>query len=347
MKIKINNKLFIDDSKPPLIIAEISGNHNGKKSRFLKLVKSACNNGADLIKIQTYEAKDMTLIKKDKYLKINHGIWKGKYLSDLYEKACTPFSWHEEAFKIAKKYKKTIFSSPFSIRGVDFLEKLNVPLYKIASFEITDLNLIDYIASKKKPIIISTGMAEINEVERAIKVIKKYHEKIIILHCVSNYPTLLKDTNLKRIQLLKKKFKNYSIGLSDHTDNIYSSIASVALGVSVIEKHYNIDKLKTTDSLFSINSTMLRNLKNITNDIHESLKKNKEEIFYKKNYIFRRSLFSKKNIEKNEKISLQNIQALRPLVGIKAEKIFNIIGLRTKKKIAKNQPIFFRDLSHK
>jgi len=347
MKIKITKKLIIDEKKPPLIIAEISGNHKGKKSRFLQLIRSACENGADLIKIQTYEPKDITLLKKEKYLKITHGIWKGKYLKDLYEKACTPFSWHKEAFDIAKKYKKTIFSSPFSIRGVDFLEKLKVPLYKIASFEITDLNLIDYIASKKKPIIISTGMAEINEVERAIKIIKKYHKKIIILHCVSNYPTLLKDTNLKRIQLLKKRFKNYSIGLSDHTNNIYSSIASVALGVSVIEKHYNIDNIKTPDSLFSINSIMLRDLKNISNDIHESLKKNKKKIFYKKNYVFRRSLFSKKNIEKNEKISLKNIQALRPLVGIKSEKIFNIIGLRTKKKILKDQPIFFRDLSRK
>ncbi len=347
MKIKINKKLVIDEKKPPLIIAEISGNHNGKKSRFLKLVKSACKNGADLIKIQTYEAKDITLIKKEKYLKINHGIWKGKYLKDLYEKACTPFSWHDEAFKIAKKYKKIIFSSPFSIRGVDFLEKLNVPLYKIASFEITDLNLIDYIASKKKPIIISTGMSEIDEIERAIKIIKKYHKKIIILHCVSNYPTEVKDTNLKRIHLLKKKFKNFSIGLSDHTNNIYSSIASIPLGVSVIEKHYNIDNIKTPDSLFSIDPTMLQNLKNISQNIHESLRKNNNNKISKKNYVFRRSLFAKKDIKKNEKISLQNIISLRPIVGIKSENIFDIINTRAKKKIIKDQPIFFHDLSHK
>ena len=138
--------MIIDRDKPPLIIAEISGNHNGSKSRFLKLVKNACKNGADLIKIQTYEPEDITLLKRKKYLKINHGIWKGKYLKDLYKKACTPYSWHQEAFKIAKQNKKIIFSSPFSIKGVDFLEKLKVPLYKIASFEITDLRLIDYIA---------------------------------------------------------------------------------------------------------------------------------------------------------------------------------------------------------
>ena len=344
MKIKINNKIIIDKNKPPLIIAEISGNHNGSKSRFLKLVENACKNGADLIKIQTYEPEDITLLKRERYLKINHGIWKGKYLKDLYKKACTPYSWHQEAFKIAKKNKKIIFSSPFSIKGVDFLEKLKVPLYKIASFEITDLNLIDYIASKKKTIIISTGMAEIKEIQRAVKIIKRYHKKIIILHCVSNYPTKVKDTNLKRINLLKRKFKNYNIGLSDHTNDIYASVAAITLGVSVIEKHFNIDNLKTPDSLFSINPIMLKKLKNISLGIHKSLYKNTKNKISKKNLKFRRSLFTKKDIKKNQKISLENIISLRPLVGIKSENIFKIIGKRTKKNIYKDQPIFYRDL---
>ena len=189
-----NYKLGFSYKKPPLIIAEISGNHNGSKLRFLKLVKKACESKADLIKIQTYEPNDITLSSKSSSYKIKKGIWKGKYYFDLYKKACTPYSWHEEAFKIAKKNKKIIFSSPFSIRAVDFLEKLNVPIYKLASFEITDLNLINYIASKNKPIIISTGMASINEIRRAIKIIEKHHNKIIILHCISNYPTKLKDT---------------------------------------------------------------------------------------------------------------------------------------------------------
>ena len=344
MKIKINNKIIIDRDRPPLIIAEISGNHNGNKSRFLKLVKNACKNGADLIKIQTYEPGDITLLKRKKYLKINHGIWKGKYLKDLYKKACTPYSWHQEAFKIAKQNNKIIFSSPFSIKGVDFLEKLKVPLYKIASFEITDLKLIDYIASKKKPIIISTGMAEIEEIQKAIKIIKKYHKKIIILHCVSNYPTEIKDTNLKRISLLKKKFKGFSIGLSDHTNNIYSSIAAIPLGISVIEKHFNIDNLKTPDSLFSINSRMLKSLKKISLDIHESLYKDKKNRISKENIKFRRSLFANRNIKKNQKILSEDVISLRPLVGIKSENIFKIIGKNAKKNINKDQPIFYRDL---
>ena len=149
MIIKIKN-IKIGYNYPPVIIAEISGNHNGSKKNFLRLIKSACLNGADLIKVQTYEPKDITLKGKSRHFYIKNGIWKNNHLWDLYKKACTPFHWHQEAFKIAKKYKKLIFSSPFSIRAVDLLESLNCQLYKIASFEITDLKLIRYIASKKK-----------------------------------------------------------------------------------------------------------------------------------------------------------------------------------------------------
>jgi len=270
------NNLNFSYKKPPLIIAEISGNHNGNKSRFLKLIEKACKSGADLIKIQTYEPEDITLSKRKKFLKIKKGIWKGKYFFDLYKKACTPYRWHHSAFKIAKKYKKIIFSSPFSIKAVDFLEEFNVPVYKIASFEITDYNLINYIASKKKPIIISTGMASIKEIKSAIKIIEKYHKKIIILHCVSNYPTKIKDTNLKKINILKQKFKKYHIGLSDHTDNIFSSIASIPLGVCAIEKHFTIDSQKTPDSLFSIGPKMMKDLKDSSVELFESLNKHKE-----------------------------------------------------------------------
>ena len=340
---KINKTLSIGYNKPPLIIAEISGNHKGIKSRFLKLVESACKNGADLIKIQTYEPEDITVIKKEKYLKINHGLWKGKYLKDLYQEACTPYSWHKQAFKIAKKYNKILFSSPFSMKGVDFLEKFKVPLYKISSFEITDLNLINYIATKKKPIIISTGMASLNEIKNAINIIKKHHNKIIILHCVSNYPTNLKDTDLKRINLLKKRFKHASIGLSDHTNDIYSSIVSIGLGVSIIEKHYNIGNVKTPDSSFSIDEKMLRTLKKTSVDIYSSLKKKNIKIS-KKNFFFRRSIFAKKNLKKGDVITDKNITSLRPVIGIKSEKFFDIIGRKVNKKILKDNPIFFNDL---
>ena len=339
-----NDKLDFSYKKPPKIIAEISGNHNGSKSRFLKLVKKACESDADLIKIQTYEPKDITVSKKNELYKIKKGIWKGKYYFDLYRKACTPYAWHKEAFKIAKRYKKIIFSSPFSIRAVDFLEKLNVPIYKIASFEITDYNLINYIASKKKPIIISTGMANINEIKNAIKVIEKYHKKIIILHCVSNYPTETKDTNLIKINFLKKKFKKYLIGLSDHTNNIFSSVASIPLGIVTIEKHFNLDKKKTPDSAFSIGPKMLRELKKTSLEIFESLNKQKSTQIFNKNIKFRRSIYAKFDIIKNEKITNKNINVLRPKIGICASQYFKVLGKKVKRKIKANEPLFTHHL---
>ena len=343
MKTKSNNFNF-SYKKPPLIIAEISGNHNGSKSRFLRLIEKACKSGADLIKIQTYEPDDITLKSKNPNFRIKDGVWKGKYLQSLYEKACTPYKWHYSAFRIAKKYKKIIFSSPFSIKAVDFLEKFNVPIYKIASFEITDYNLINYIASKKKPIIISTGMATLNEIKNAIKIIEKHHKKIIILHCVSNYPTKIEDAHLNRINFLKQKFKNYKIGLSDHTNNIFTSIASIPLGICVIEKHFNIDKIKTPDSSFSINPKMLNDLKQISKKIFINYNKKHKTKNIQKNIKFRRSIFAKKDIYKDEKISLDNTISLRPLIGLGADKIFKIIGKRANKNIYKNSPIFSNDL---
>ncbi len=340
----LKSNLNFSYKKPPLIIAEISGNHNGNKSRFLKLIEKACKSGADLIKIQTYEADDITLKNNNSNFRIKDGIWKGKYLHYLYRKACTPYKWHQSAFKLTKKYKKILFSSPFSIKAVDFLEKFNVPIYKIASFEITDYNLINYIASKKKPIIISTGMATLKEIKNAIKIIEKHHKQIVILHCVSNYPTEIEDANLNRINFLKKEFKNYKIGLSDHTDNIFTSVASISLGVCVIEKHFNIDGAKTPDSSFSIGPKMLDNLKQISTKIFLSFNKKQKAKNIKKNIRFRRSIFAKKDIYKGEKISLDNTICLRPLIGLGAEKIFKTIGKRANKNIYKNSPIFKRDL---
>ncbi len=341
---KINKQTKISYNSAPLIIAEISGNHGGNKKRFINLIKSACKNGADLIKIQTYEPKDITLNIKNINFKIKKGIWKNKYLWDLYKDAHTPYAWHKEAFSIAKKYNKIIFSSPFSIRAVDFLEKLNVPIYKVASFEITDHNLINYIASKNKPIIISTGMASINEIGRAIKIIEKHHNKIIILHCISNYPTKLKDTFLKNINYLKHKFKKYPIGLSDHTNNIYSSIASIPLGIVAIEKHFNIDNKKTPDSSFSISPEMMKNLKKISLDIFESTNKDKKLKILNKNLYLRRSIYTRKNIGKNEKISPKNIISLRPKIGICSSQYYKILGKRIKKNTKANQPLFKNNL---
>ena len=344
--IRISKNVSFDKKDAPKIIAEISGNHGGNKKKFLSLIKSACINGADLIKIQTYEPKDITLNKNYGKFVIKSGIWKNKKLWDLYKRACTPFSWHYEAFKLAKKYKKIIFSSPFSIRAVDHLEKLNCKIYKIASFEITDLKLINYIASKKKPIIISTGMANFSEINRAIKEIKKYHKKIIILHCVSSYPTPLSKIDLKRINFLKKKFKGFCIGVSDHTDDIHSSIAATQHEVVVIEKHFKLNnKTKSADSSFSITPKKLKNLKKIILDLHESKKKNIGIEKISKN--LRRSIFVSKLIKKNCKITRENIDTLRPKIGMCASNFFKVLGKRVKKNMSPGQPIFQTDIFFK
>lgn len=342
--IKLNSKISLSYNNEPKIIAEISGNHGGSKKKFLKLIKSACLNGADLIKIQTYEPEDITLNKNYGKFIVKNGIWKNQKLWNLYRKACTPFSWHKEAFELAKKYKKIIFSSPFSIRAVDLLESLGCKIYKIASFEITDVKLIHYIASKKKPIIISTGMANLREIVKAINIIEKYHSKIIILHCVSSYPTKLENINLQRIEILKKKFPKYLIGLSDHTDDIYSSIAATQLNVVVIEKHFKISNFdKTADSSFSLTPKKLMDLKDITFKISKS-KKNANKNVESISFNLRRSIFAKNNLKKNQKITKDNIETLRPFIGICASRYFDIIGKKIKKDLKRGDPIFSKDL---
>lgn len=342
--IKINNNLTFAYNKPPVIIAEISGNHGGNKKKFLKLIKSAFMNGADLVKIQTYEPQDITINKKREIFKIKSGIWKKKYLWDLYQEAHTPFKWHKDAFKIAKKYNKVLFSSPFSIRAVNLLEKFNCQIYKIASFEITDLKLIKYIASKNKPIIISTGMASFKEISLALIEIRKFHNKIIIMHCVSSYPTKLEDINLKRINKLKKIYNSCLIGLSDHTEDIISSLLSIPHKVVAIEKHFKLNnKNQTVDSTFSITPKELNKLKSNSLSVYNSYKK-KPKKSEKISIKLRRSIYAKEDIEKNSILSEKNIDTYRPFVGICASKYFKVLGTRTTKKIKAGNPIFGKDL---
>jgi len=341
--IKINKNISIRKEKRPLVIAEISGNHNGTKKSLLNHIRIAAKNGADMIKMQTYEPRDITIKSFDKKFKIKEGIWKNQTLWNLYKKAHTPFSWHKEAFNLAKKLNITLFSTPFSKRAVDLLEKFNVKLYKIASFEITDLELIEYVARKNKPIIISTGMANLKEIKRAINCIKKYHSKIIILYCVSGYPAKEEDANLNTIKKFKKIFKNFNIGLSDHTDDIYTSLAATTLGVCLIEKHFIISKkVKTSDEKFSIDTEQLRKLKQGIDKIHLSLGKEKigAKKIEKSSLKFRRSIFAIEDIKKGEKFSRLNIGNLRPKIGIGSENFSKLIGKKSLKFYKKDSAIF-------
>ncbi len=341
MKIKINSRIEFSTNKPPLIIGEISGNHNGSKKNFLDLIKIASDNGADIVKIQTYEPKDITINSKAPKLKIKGGLWHNKTYWDLYKKACTPLNWHYDAFNLAAKKGITLFSTPFSLRAAKLLKSFKAPLYKIASLEITDLRLIELIASFKKPIIISTGASTLIEVKNAINLIRKYHNKIIILHCVSGYPTRIEDANINRIKYLQSNFKNNMIGLSDHTNNIESSLASVGLGAVAIEKHLKKNKnSKTLDSEFSITPDQLSQLKkqsvNIFKSLGELQKENKVDKGIKK---MRRAIYASKDIEVGEQISSKNINILRPRLGIPSEEYFKVIKKKAKKKIKKDTPI--------
>jgi len=333
------NKYFTS-KKPlrPLIIAEVSANHCGKKSLFLKSIISAAKNGADLIKIQTYEASDITINKS-----FNIKNWNKKKIWNLYSKAHTPYSWHKEAFTLAKKLKIELFSSPFSERAVDFLQTFNVKLFKIASFEITDLKLIKKIAQTKKPVIVSTGMASLNEIKECVKLIKKYHSKVVLLHCVSGYPTQESEANLKRILTLKNNFKNINIGLSDHTNNINTSIASIPYNTVFIEKHFILSKkLNSLDRKFSINPKELKELSRISKIIFSSLGNGNFKIQNneKESLRFRRSIFSIKKIKKGEKFTTNNISTYRPEVGLSAKFFFNVLGKRAKKNIDTHSPIY-------
>ncbi len=347
-KIIINKNLIFQDNQPSKIIAEISCNHLGKKNLLIKHILKAHESGADLIKIQTYEADDICLKSNHKNFQIKKGIWKGKYLWDLYDKAQTPYKWHRDIFIFAKKRGINLFSTPFSPKAVDFLEKLNVPLYKISSFEITDLNLVKKIAKTCKPVIVSTGMSTEREIKNAIKIIKKYHNKIILLHCVSGYPTPESEAHLNRMNLLKKKFKGIMVGLSDHTNDIKTSIVASTLGATVIEKHFILSKkIKSEDVSFSILPKQLNNLKKQIIENYKFLGNEQFQIkkSEKNSLNFRRSLFAKKNLKKNQVLRENDVVALRPKIGLSADKFYKILGKKIKVNKKKFSPILNSDFN--
>jgi len=327
------NNLLKKKFKRTLIIAEISANHCGSKKNFLKHIVKAKEFGADMIKIQTYEPQDM-IVKKDFQLK--KGLWKGMNLWKLYKKACTPFKWHKDAFKLAKKKNIILFSTPFSIRALNFLKTFNPQLYKVASFELTDHKLINELSKLKKPIILSTGLSNLREIKSSLKIIKKYHNKIILLYCVSGYPTPFEEINFKQFKLLKNNTKVKHVGFSDHTRGISASLEAINNNVFMIERHFTLNRNSNSpDVKFSITPDELAILKSFSLS-KERLNKSKNKSSSEKNsLIFRRSIYAIKNIKKNEKLTKQNIDCYRPNIGICASNYFNVINRRAKKNIKK------------
>ena len=346
MEIRIGNR-NISLNHPPFILAEMSGNHNQSLERAIKIVEEAAKCGADGIKLQTYTADTMTLDIKDGDFFINDpkSLWKGMSLYQLYKKAYTPWEWHRPIYDRCKELGILCFSTPFDLTAVDFLEDLDTPAYKIASFENTDHRLIKAIASLKKPLIISTGLASLSELAETVQVVKNSGlDQLILLKCTSSYPASPEDSNLKTIPHMRELFK-CQIGLSDHTLGIGVPIASVALGATFIEKHFTLDRSDGgVDACFSLEPSELKALINETKKAWKSLGKiqygisTKAEISSK---IFRRSLYISKNLKKGDLFSKENLRAVRPDRGLPVKYLTTILGKRINQNAKKGTPLSF------
>ncbi len=312
------------------IIAELSANHNGSLQTALDTIKAAKEIGANAIKLQTYRADTITLNSKNPDFMIDGGtLWDGKNLYELYEEAYTPWEWHKELFDYARSINIDIFSTPFDKSAVDFLEQFNPSAYKIASFEITDYELVRYVASKQKPIIISTGIATIEEILDVVNICKKEgNENIVLLKCTSQYPAPLEEANLKTISNMKETF-GVEVGFSDHTLGVTAPIVAVTLGAKVIEKHFILDKsIGGADCEFSLDKKEFKLLVDVIRDTEKllgivdySLDEKKQ-----KQRRFSRSLYISKDIKKGEIFTLENIKSVRPGYGLHPKYLNEILG---------------------
>lgn len=330
----------ISKSSRPYIIAELSANHNGSVDKALELVDLAAESGADAIKLQTYTADTMTIDCDREEFQIRGGLWDGYSLYKLYEEAHTPWEWHKAIIDRANEKGIHCFSSPFDESAVDFLEKLEVPAYKIASFEMTDLPLVEKIASTGKPVIMSTGMANLDEIKETVSVIKKYHDDIIVLHCVSSYPAPHTDQNLRTIEALEKEL-GVLVGLSDHTISNSSAVTSVALGAVLIEKHFIKSRSdKGPDSEFSLEPHELKDLVVGTTEAWESLGKVNFELKKSEsaNKRFRRSIYFIKDLKEGDEITADSIKRIRPGFGLEPKHFNDLIGKKVTSSVERGQP---------
>jgi len=344
--ININGREIGPEYKP-YVVAEISANHNGKIENAYKLIHKAKKAGVDAVKIQTYTADTITLESRHADFMIDTGIWAGKSLYELYQIAHTPWEWHKPLFDYARHQGVTIFSSPFDKSAVDLLEDLNAPAYKIASFEIVDIPLIRYAASTKKPLIISTGMAKKVEIEEAIDEALTHGAKGIgILHCVSGYPAKSSEYNLKVLQDFQKSFDAVT-GISDHTLGTLTSIASVALGASIIEKHFTLNRNGGgPDDSFSLEPNEFKKLCEQSLEVWLSLGNKNYELkeSESENVKFRRSLYFSENIAKGCRINESNVKSVRPGYGLAPKYIDQILGKIVTRNVERGEPVQWVDI---
>lgn len=334
--------------QPPYVIAELSANHNGKLDTALEIISAAKAAGADAVKLQTYRPDTITLDCDSDEFRIQGGLWDGRTLYELYQEAHTPWEWHKPLFEHARKLGITIFSSPFDNTAVDLLEDLNAPAYKIASFEAVDLPLIKYVASTGKPMIISTGMADAEEIQEAIDAARSGGcKELAILHCVSGYPAPAADYNLRTIPDMIERF-GLVTGLSDHTLDNTTAIASVALGASIIEKHFTLDRSGGgPDDSFSLEPAELAALCRDAKTAWQALgqvdygRKSSEQ----GNVKFRRSLYFVKDLKAGSTITASDIRSVRPGFGLAPKAFDEVVGRRLTRDVSYGTPVSWNMLS--
>ncbi len=327
IEIKVANRIISNNSKP-FIIAEMSGNHNQSLDRAIQIVDAAANAGADAIKLQTYTADTIT-VKGALTINEEGSLWKGKELYDLYKEAYTPWEWHKPIFEHANKRGLIAFSSPFDETSVDFLENLNVPLYKIASFENTDHILLKKVAKTGKPVIMSTGVSTIADIDESVRVLRENGCKhLVLLKCTSTYPASPENSNLQALPLLRSLFNCYA-GLSDHTMGVGVSVAAVVLGAVVIEKHFTLSRAEGgVDAAFSLEPDELKSLVVETERAFLGLGKPFLGIqpAEKENVKYKRSLYIVKDIKAGEAFTKENIDSKRPAFGVHTRNYELILG---------------------
>ncbi|MGW1455560.1 pseudaminic acid synthase [Salegentibacter agarivorans] len=335
----------IGGNKGVFIIAELSANHNGSKEIAIESIRAAKRAGADAIKLQTYTPDTITLDAKADDFKLNQGtIWDGMYLYDLYKKAYTPWEWHEEFFKVAKEEGLVCFSSPFDPTAVDLLENLNTPAYKIASFEITDIPLIELVASKGKPVIISTGIAGAEDIELALEACRRMgNNDIALLKCTSQYPAPVEDANMVMVKDLAERY-NVISGLSDHTMGTTVPMVATALGAKIIEKHFILDKsVGGPDASFSLDeeefSQMVKSVREAEKAIGIIDYKLTEK--QKRGRDFSRSLYVVEDIKEGDVLTVNNIRSIRPGFGMHPKHLKQVLGEKAKADISKGTALSF------
>lgn len=343
---KIDNYI-IDNHSPVFIIAELSANHNGSLETALETVRAAKRAGADCIKLQTYTADTITLDSDKPDFVINGTIWEGRKLYDLYKEAYTPWEWHAEIYKVAKEEGLICFSSPFDKTAVDFLEELDSPAYKIASFEITDIPLIEYVASKGKPIIISTGIATLEDIQLAVDTCRKVgNNDIALLKCTSSYPAPIDEANMIMVRDLASRFDVVS-GLSDHTMGATVPIVATVFGAKIIEKHFILDRsIGGPDASFSMNEQEFTAMVKSVREAEKAIGVVDYELTEKqlKGRDFSRSLYIAEDVKKGEMLTEANLRSVRPGFGLSPKYYQELLGQVVNQDLEKGTPMSFEFL---